>query len=98
MKEITLGVLKDAANRLLFDMSEEEYQTLLAEFGVLTKQMDTIGKIEGLDDYEPMTFPFECETTYLREDEPSAPLNRADALANAGSVFDNEIKLPKVVG
>ena len=98
MKEITLDVLKDAANRLLFDMSEEEYQTLLAEFGVLTKQMDTIGKIEGLDDYEPMTFPFECETTYLREDESTAPLNREDALANAGSVLDNEIRLPKVVG
>ena len=98
MKEITLDVLKDAANRLLFDMSDEEYDTLLAEFGVLTKQMETIGKIEGLDRYEPMTFPFECETTYLREDEPTEPLNRNDALANAGSVLDNEIKLPKVVG
>ena len=98
MKEITLDVLKDAANRLLFDMSDEEYDTLLAEFGVLTKQMETIGKIEGLDCYEPMTFPFECETTYLREDEPTEPLGRNDALANAGSVLDNEIKLPKVVG
>ena len=98
MKEINLDVLKDAANRLLFDMSEEEYQTLLAEFSILTKQMETIGKIEGLDDYEPMTFPFECETTYLREDEPTEPLSREEALSNAGSVLDNQIKLPKVVG
>jgi hypothetical protein len=29
MKEINLEVLKDAANRLMFDMSPEEYQTLL---------------------------------------------------------------------
>ena len=98
MKEINLDVLKDAANRLLFDMSDEEYQTLLAEFGVLTKQMETIGKIEGLEDYEPMTFPFECETTYLREDVPTVPLNREEALSNAGSVLDHQIKLPKVVG
>ena len=98
MKEINLDVLKDAANRLLFDMSEEEYQTLLQEFDVLTKQMETIGQIEGLENYEPMTFPFDCETTYLREDEPIEPLNRDDALSNAGSVLDNEIKLPKVVG
>ena len=98
MKEINLDVLKDAANRLLFDMSEEEYQTLLQEFVVLTKQMETIGQIEGLENYEPMTFPFDCETTYLREDEPIEPLNRDDALSNAGSVLDNEIKLPKVVG
>ena len=98
MKEINLDVLKDAANRLLFDMSEEEYQTLLQEFDVLTKQMETIGQIEGLENYEPTTFPFDCETTYLREDEPIEPLNRDDALSNAGSVLDNEIKLPKVVG
>ena len=98
MKEINLDVLKDAANRLLFDMSDEEYATLLAEFNVLTKQMETIGKIEGLDDYEPMTFPFECETTFLRDDEPTEPLNRDEALSNAGSVMDNQIKLPKVVG
>jgi len=98
MKEINLDVLKDAAHRLLFDMSEEEYETLLSEFAVLTKQMETIGKIEGLDDFEPMTFPFDCETTYLREDVPTAPLSRDEALANTGSRFDNQIKLPKVVG
>ena len=98
MKEINLDVLKDASHRLLFDMSDEEYATLLAEFAVLTKQMETIGKIEGLDDYEPMTFPFDCTTTYLREDEPTSPLPREEALANAGSRLDNQIKLPKVVG
>ena len=97
MKEINLEVLHDAANRLLFTMSEQEYKTLLAEFGILTKQMDTIGKIEGLDSYEPMTFPFDCSTSFLREDEPEARLSREEALKNAGSVQDNEIKLPKVV-
>lgn len=97
MKEINLEVLQDAANRLLFTMSEQEYKTLLDEFGILTKQMDTIGKIEGLDSYEPMTFPFDCSTSFLREDEPETPLSREEALKNAGSVQDNEIKLPKVV-
>lgn len=98
MKEINLEVLKDAANRLLFDMSEEEYQTLLEEFGTLTKQMETIGKIKGLDDYEPMTFPFDVTTSFLREDEPSEPLTKEEALKNAGSVEEGQIKLPKVVG
>ena len=98
MKEINLEVLKDAASRLLFTMSEKEYQTLLSEFSVVIKQMETIGKIEGVDDYEPMTFPFECSTDYLREDEPSTSLAREDVLMNAGSVLDNQIKLPKVVG
>lgn len=100
MKEITLDVLKDAANRLLFDMSPEEYKTLLAEFGILTKQMAKIGEIKGLENYEPMTFPFEVSVgeNDLREDQPETPLERDVALSNAGSKMDDQIKLPKVVG
>jgi aspartyl-tRNA(Asn)/glutamyl-tRNA(Gln) amidotransferase subunit C len=97
MKTITIDVLKDAANRLLFDMSNEEYQTLYEEFGILTKQMKKIGQVKGLEAYQPMTFPFEVTTSYLREDEPSEPLSREEALKNAGSKQDNQIKLPKVV-
>ncbi len=97
MKEITMDVLHDAAHRLLFDMSEEEYATLMEEFKTLIKQMDTIGKIKGLDEYEPMTFPFPCETSFLREDIAEEPLPRDEALANAGSKLDGQIKLPKVV-
>ena len=98
MKEITLDVLKDAANRLLFTMSDEQYQTLLEEFDVLKRQMDLIGEIEGLDSYEPMTFPFDCTTSFLREDVPTTPLDRDEALRNAGSKEDGQIKLPKVIG
>lgn len=97
MKTITMDVLKDAANRLLFDLSEEQYKTLYEEFQTLKKQMEKIGKIEGLDDYEPMTFPFDCTTSYLREDEPVAPLSEEEALRNAGNKKDGQIKLPKVV-
>ncbi|MCR5491111.1 MAG: hypothetical protein K6F32_03170 [Bacilli bacterium] len=97
MKQITLEVLHDAANRLLFDMSDAEYDTLLEEFKILTQQMETIGKIEGLDSYQPMTFPFDCTVTFLREDVAEEPLPRDEALKNAGSKLDNQIKLPKVV-
>ena len=98
MKEINKQVLKDAAKRLLFDMSEEEYDTLLKEFDVITKQMDLIGQIEGIDDHEPMTFPFPCETAYLREDIPAKPLSKEDTLKNAKNKTAGQIKLPKVVG
>jgi aspartyl/glutamyl-tRNA(Asn/Gln) amidotransferase C subunit len=97
MKTITMDVLKDASNRLLFDMSEEQYETLYEEFKILTKQMERIGKVKGLEDYEPMTFPFDCATSYLRDDVPEEPLPRDEALKNAGSKKDNQIKLPKVV-
>lgn len=97
MKKITREVLNDAANRLLFTMSDEQYETLEDEFRTLIKQMGKIGEISDLDEYEPMTFPFDCETSYLREDVPEEPLPRGVALKNAGNKQDNQIKLPKVV-
>lgn len=97
MKKINKEVLKDAANRLLFTMSDEEFETLEKEFAILTKQMGKIAEIDGLDGFEPMTFPFPCETTFLREDEAKDTLTREEALRNAGNKQDNQIKLPKVV-
>lgn len=98
MKEVTLEVLHDAANRLLFEMSEDQYKTLLAEFSSLMSQKEILESVEGLGDYSPMTFPFSCENSYLREDEPVLPLSRVEALSNAGSVKDHQIKIPKVIG
>lgn len=97
MKKITKEVLTDAANRLLFTMSDEQYAALEDEFKILIKQMEKIGEISDLDRYEPMTFPFDCTTTFMREDVPEEPLPREVALKNAGSKQDEQIKLPKVV-
>jgi len=97
MKEYNKEVLKDAAHRLLFDMSEAEYDTLLKEFDIIIKQMKLIGSNSSIDEYEPMTFPFECTTDFLREDEPIEPLTREEALRNANSKAGGQIKLPKVV-
>ena len=97
MKEYNKDVLKDAANRLLFDMTEEEYDTLLSEFDIVTKQMTLIGEDPSVDEYEPMVFPFECTTTFLREDEPTTPLTKEETIKNANNKQDGQIKLPKVV-
>ncbi len=97
MKKYNIEILKDAAKRLLFDMSENEYKTLLEEFDIVTKQMDIIGSNKEIDSYEPMIFPFECSTSFLREDEPGAPLAREDALKNSKRKVGGQIKLPKVV-
>jgi aspartyl-tRNA(Asn)/glutamyl-tRNA(Gln) amidotransferase subunit C len=98
MKKVNKETLKIAANKLMFDMSEQEYEILLKEFEVLQEQMSLIASIEGIDEVSPMTFPFEVTTSYLREDVASEPLNRDDALKNAKDVVDGQIRLPKVVG
>lgn len=95
---ITIEFLKDLARRLKFDMTEEQYQTLQDEFHTIIHQMELIGKIEGVDDLDPMTFPFDFETGGLREDEPEAPLSVNDVVANAKDVAQGQIKTKKVVG
>ena len=97
MKEYNIDVLKDAANRLLLDMSEDEYETLLKEFDIVTKQMKSLNENSALDKLEPMVFPFEIYTTELREDVAEQPLTREQALKNSQRKVGGQIKLPKVV-
>ncbi len=97
MKEVNKETLKTAANKLMFDMSDEQYDNLLNEFDVILKQMELIGDIEGVDDATPMTFPFDVTSTFLREDEATAPEDRDVVLRNAKDVVDGQIRLPRVV-
>ena len=98
MKEVNKDVLIDAAHRLLFDMKDDECDTLLHEFGAILHQLKLVGNIEGVDECTPMTFPFDVTIAYLREDEPIKPLTQEEVLMNAQDVKDGQIKLPKVVG
>ena len=94
---ITKEKLKNYAGKLMFDMKDEEYETLLKEFEVILKEMDLIGNIENIGDVEPMTFPFELDSVELRNDEDSRNIEIEDALSNTGSKKGREIRVPKVV-
>ena len=97
MKKVTLEVLKESTNKLMFDMSEEQYQNLLNEFDIILSQMELISEIEGVDEVEPMTFPYELSTDYLRDDIASSPLTKEEALKNAKDVVDGQISIPRVI-
>ena len=94
---ITKEKLKNYAAKLMFDMNDEEYETLLNEFDVILKQMDLIGNIEDISSVEPMTFPYELDSVELRNDEESRNIEIEDALSNTGSKKGREIRVPKVV-
>ena len=89
--------LKMLANKLMFTMDDGEYDTLLDEFDTIIKQMDLIGKIDGIDNVEPMVYPISLNDVVLREDEVSDELEIDDILVNSGSNLYNQVKLPKVV-
>lgn len=94
---ITKEKLKNYAGKLMFDMKDEEYETLLNEFDVILKYMDLIGKIDNIDEVEPMTFPYELENVEYRDDNESRNIDIEDALRNAGNVKGREVRVPKVV-
>lgn len=94
---VTKEQLKDYAGKLMFDMKEEEYDTLVQEFDIILKQMDWIGKIEGIEAVEPMTFPYEIGHAHFRKDEVKDTLETKDALKNASRVESNQVRVPKVV-
>ncbi|MCD8195189.1 MAG: Asp-tRNA(Asn)/Glu-tRNA(Gln) amidotransferase GatCAB subunit C [Coprobacillus sp.] len=97
MKEVSIKLLKETANSLMFDMSEEEYALLKGEFDTIQKQMSLISNLKGLDEVSPMTFPYDVEFTYLREDTPKEVESPEDALKNAKDVIENQIRIPKVI-
>ena len=69
----------------------------MEEFEVILKLIKIFESIEGIDDVEPMTFPYDVTNDYLREDVVTTPENRDDILRNANDVKDGQIRLPKVV-
>ncbi len=89
--------LQEYAKKLMFDMKDEEYETLAKEFEIITKKMDIIGEIDNLDQIQPMTFPFPLENVSLREDVASNTINIEDIKVNAKELENDQVKIPKVV-
>ena len=96
---ITRDKLEEFAKKLMFEMNEEEYNTLEEEFDVILKQMELIDNIKDINDVEPMTYPFDLEQddSYLREDVYSNEINFEDMRVNVKEYEDSRVKVPKVV-
>ncbi|NLC96388.1 MAG: Asp-tRNA(Asn)/Glu-tRNA(Gln) amidotransferase subunit GatC [Erysipelotrichaceae bacterium] len=94
MKDI--GYVKMLAHDLMFDLSDDEAQDIVNEFDTLEKQLELLEKIDTTN-VEPMVYPFEEETTYLRNDEVSNIISQKDALSNAQNSKEGHFVVLKVV-
>ena len=83
------------AELLMFKLSEKEYQAIEDDFALLESQLALLEKIDT-DNIEPMVYPFEYETTYLREDKVSDIMAIEDVLKNAKTVKDDLLVVAKV--
>ncbi len=89
--------LETLAKKLMFTMDESEYETLSDEFETILKQMDLIGKIDGINEVEPLIYPFPLDNVRMREDKVVDELPIEDILKNSGDTLYNQVKVPKVV-
>ena len=94
---ITKEKLKDYAAKLMFDMNDEEYETLLQEFDVILKQIELINNIDNISNVKPMTFPFVTYEVEHRNDVVEESLDIDDVIKNAKYVSNDQVKVPKVV-
>lgn len=90
------AMLKQLGLKTMFNISDEEMPELVEEYDIFMNHVAVLEKIDT-DGIEPLAYPYEIETTFLREDEANDVISREEILKNAKSVEDNQIKVPKVV-
>ncbi len=98
MIKVTKEVIEQCASNLMFELSEGQADLIYEEFDTVLAQIEFLGNIEGVDESEPMTFPYKDHQKIMREDKPSKTLTPQEALQNSNTKLGNQIKLPKVVG
>lgn len=97
MKIIDKKSLQELANDIYLDIKEEEMEDLSNGFNMLLKHVDQLSLIKDIDKQEVMIFPFNVETTSLREDVVTLTSSKEEVLLNAPSEYAGQFKLPKVV-
>ncbi len=97
MKRLDVQGFKDLANQLRFSLSDAEAQDIKNEFDVLIDQMDLLNKIDT-EGIEPMVYPFDEETSFMREDVADQVLPVQEVLKNAPKTKNGFFVTQKVVG
>ena len=88
--------IKVLANKLMFDVTEEEIKDIENGFAELEGMLKFFDEI-NTDGVEEMIYPFDDETDFFREDKEDSVLSQSDVLANAGKVISGHVVVPKVL-
>ena len=96
METFDKSFFEKLASGIMLNVNDEEIADLKAEFEILRRQVQLFERVDT-EGVEPMVYPFEEETTFLREYVADHVLSQQDALANAKSVRAGHVHVPKVV-
>lgn len=98
MIKVTKEVIDLCAENLLFKLNPGQTDLIYEEFNTIMAQIDFLKGIKGVDEANPMTFPYSEHQKFLRKDKPVKPFKSEVELQNCNSKIGNQVKLPKVVG
>lgn len=96
MEKFSTEYFHKLANDLKFDLSDEEIEELKKDFVAVEKQVSLFEKVDT-QGVEPMVYPFETPTVFLREDVVSDVLTQEEALKNVKDARMGYVHVPKVV-
>lgn len=96
MEKFSTEYFHKLANDLKFDLSDEEIEELKKDFVAVEKQVSLFEKVDT-QGVEPMVYPFETPTVFLREDVVSDVLTQEEALKNVKDARMGHAHVPKVV-
>lgn len=96
METMNKDYFKKLANQIMFDLSDNEISELQEEFEILLRQIDLLERIDT-EGVEEMVYPFEQETSFMRDDEVDHALSQEEALSNVMTVKMGHVQIPKVV-
>jgi len=89
-------MLLEAAHDAMLDITKEEMPELIHEYHIFMDQVKALEAIDTLD-VAPLAFPYEIETSYLREDEVIHTISQEEILSQGQDVLNDQIKVHKVV-
>lgn len=87
---------KALAYQCMFECSDNELDEIAKEFAILEQQMKLLEEV-NTEGVEPMVYPFEMETTYLREDVVDHVITQEQALSNVAKTRNGHVLVPKVI-
>lgn len=87
---------KKLANQLMFDLSDAEAEDIVAEFELLESQLGLMEKIDTAG-VEEMIYPFEDETSFIREDVVDNVITQEQAMSNVVKSKLGHVVVCKVV-
>lgn len=96
MEKFSTEYFRKLAADLKFDLNDDEIEALKKDFVAVEKQVELFDQIDT-EGVEPMIYPFETPTVFLREDVEQDTLAQQDALRNAAEVKMGHVHVPKVV-